>query len=103
MKERKTMTKEERKIDQRIRYLFKKYGITLEQYNEILQKQDGKCLICKFPAKFFKRCLAVDHDHRTGVIRGLLCNRCNRQLGWFESCEDAIKEYLYKNRILYNI
>lgn len=59
-------------------YLRRKYGITEEQYEELKLAQGGKCAIClKKPRT---RSLAVDHDHKTGSIRGLLCSRCNHGL-----------------------
>lgn len=54
------------------------FGITIEQYEDLLKKQDGKCFICQKPPN--GRHLAVDHDHHTGEIRGLLCTFCNRQV-----------------------
>ena len=64
----------------------KKYGITLKQYNEILTKQNGVCLLCgnKTAYKNKGRNLFVDHDHETGKIRGLLCSRCNTVIGQIE-------------------
>jgi len=53
-------------------------GVSLEQYEEMLARQNGGCAICGNPPK--TRRLDVDHDHRTGKIRGLLCHRCNRAL-----------------------
>jgi hypothetical protein len=55
----------------------RRYGVSVEQYNEMLVKQDGKCAICR---REFKT-LAVDHCHTTGRVRGLLCNNCNLILG----------------------
>ena len=49
-----------------------RYGITLDDYNLLLRGQGGKCGICLKPPG--SRRLAVDHDHRTGLIRGLLCS-----------------------------
>jgi len=61
-----------------------KFGITLEKYKEILDRQKGLCAICQKEYKPRKnRSLAVDHSHHTGKIRGLLCNVCNRGLGYF--------------------
>ncbi len=54
------------------------YGITIEEYNILLEFQEGKCAICGRPPK--NRRLAVDHDHKTGEVRGLLCMRCNQTL-----------------------
>ena len=57
-----------------------RYGITLENYEEMLEKQDFSCAICKIKENNGKR-FDVDHDHRTGEIRGLLCHKCNKALG----------------------
>lgn len=61
-----------------------KYGITLEQYNNLLREQDHCCAIClKHESEFSKR-LSVDHCHGTGNIRELLCTLCNTGLGVFK-------------------
>lgn len=54
------------------------YGLTAEQYDELLQRQQGRCAVCRARPK--SKRLAVDHDHRTNVVRGLLCSRCNHDL-----------------------
>jgi len=54
------------------------YGITTEQYENLLRIQDGRCAICRDRPRRYN--LAVDHDHQTGKIRGLLCKRCNHDL-----------------------
>jgi len=61
--------------------LQKKYGITIEQYNEIFIKQNGCCKICNRHQSEFKRSLAVDHCHKTNKVRGLLCHHCNAAIG----------------------
>lgn len=61
--------------------LLKHYGITLEQYNQILKDQDYSCAVCKRHITEFNRMLAVDHAHsgqNEGHIRGLCCDFCNR-------------------------
>jgi len=68
------------------------YGISIEQYEEMLDKQNGLCAICKTPPQT-KR-LAVDHDHDTGEVRGLLCHRCNRAVEWFIYYKNIASEYL---------
>ena len=69
------------KIDDRAR-AHRRRGTTEEDYADRLRDQDGRCVLCqKLPSK---RRLAVDHDHSTRRIRGLLCTRCNRALGAFE-------------------
>lgn len=56
------------------------YGISIEQYDEMLKNQDGKCAVCKRHHSEFKTRLAVDHDHKTGEIFGLLCTYCNHRV-----------------------
>jgi len=59
-----------------------KYGITVEDYDEMLESQDNGCAICgKTPEENGRR-LHVDHDHRTGKVRGLLCHACNMLIGF---------------------
>lgn len=79
--------------------LKKNHGITLEQYNELFINQNGCCKICNRHQSEFKRSLAVDHDHKTNKIRGLLCHHCNKGIGHFfenpsimESAISYIKE-----------
>ena len=67
----------------------KKYGLTVEQYEEMFQKQDGKCKICKKPSSYW---LVVDHNHKTNEVRGLLCHRCNRALGMFRDDAELLAE-----------
>jgi len=75
------------------------YGITLEEYNKVLEEQEGVCKICKCSDPV--RRLAVDHDHATGKVRGLLCNNCNRGLGHLKDdpkiLTEAIKYLEYYN------
>lgn len=56
--------------------LQKSYGITLEEYNKQVKRQNGECAMCHKKSK-----LVIDHDHFTGSFRGLLCNTCNRYIG----------------------
>jgi hypothetical protein len=60
----------------------KLYGLQIEEYEELLDRQRGRCAICREPAAG-DLALAADHDHATGAIRGLLCSRCNNGLGSF--------------------
>jgi hypothetical protein len=55
------------------------YGITVEEYDEMLESQGGGCYICGVGP--VGRALDIDHDHRTGKVRGLLCSNHNRALG----------------------
>jgi hypothetical protein len=69
---------------QRARNLQKSFGITLEEYEDMLLSQECSCKICKRHHTTFSRNLCVDHCHTTGKIRGLLCNNCNSGLGKYE-------------------
>lgn len=71
----KTATSDQRATRQ-YRY---RYGITLEDYEAMLERQDGGCAICGRPPQG-KR-LSVDHNHSNGRVRGLLCVRCNSAVG----------------------
>lgn len=59
----------------------KALGVSEDDYAEMLDHRDGKCWICGRAEPTKNRTLAVDHDHRTGAVRGLLCTACNRRLG----------------------
>lgn len=60
-------------------YNLRRYNLTPEEYEAILEYQGGVCAICDHPPK--SKNLAVDHDHKTGLVRGLLCYMCNYTLG----------------------
>lgn len=66
--------------------LKRRYGITIEEFESLWDKQQGLCAICHNPAagKGSMSILGVDHDHKTGKVRGLLCWRCNQGLGYFK-------------------
>jgi hypothetical protein len=64
--------------DRALHYRCKKYRITVEEYRRLLKEQQGKCAIC---GEHSSRWLCVDHDHKTDVIRGLLCESCNMAIG----------------------
>lgn len=73
--------------------LLARYGITPEDYDAMLAKQGGKCVICgtddlsKYKVKYFD----VDHNHTTGQVRGLLCRDCNVTAGVVENKWDKIQ------------
>lgn len=64
----------------RASHLKRTYGITPEQYDELRVRQDEKCAVCLKHESEFNVRLAVDHDHISGEIRGLLCRYCNHRL-----------------------
>lgn len=82
----------------RERSLRKSFGIGLKDYNEMLVKQGGCCAICGTDSCSTGKSFAVDHDHQTGRIRGLLCRSCNTALGQFKDSiamlQEAIKYLL---------
>jgi hypothetical protein len=61
-------------------HLRRKYGITTETYEKLLEAQSHSCGVCSKHESTFAIRLAVDHNHRTGEIRGLLCAYCNHRL-----------------------
>ena len=70
-----------------------RYGITPQQFSDIIESQDGLCDICAEPMDK----PVVDHDHATKKVRGLLCQPCNRGLGAFRDEPDSLRaavEYL---------
>lgn len=77
--------------------LKKLYGISLQDYNLLKESQNNRCKICERHEKEFYHKLAVDHCHKTGRIRGLLCTNCNIGLGNFNHSVDLLnraREYL---------
>lgn len=58
-----------------------KFGMNINQYNELFKKQNGCCLICKKHQISLSKALAVDHCHQSNKIRGLLCSSCNIGIG----------------------
>lgn len=59
----------------------RKYGLTLEQYNQMLEAQNHCCAICGEHESEQKNSLSVDHNHTTGAVRALLCDACNTAIG----------------------
>lgn len=67
-----------------------KTGITKEQYEEILNQQNDLCRICNITEEENGKRFSIDHCHTTGYIRGLLCNKCNQGLGYFNDDTDKL-------------
>ena len=65
------------------------YGVTKQQYLLMYAEQDGKCKLCLRECSTLEF-LCVDHDHKTGKVRGLLCRKCNIALGHFEDDIDVM-------------
>jgi len=72
------------------RLLQAKYGLTYDEYNKMFQEQNGCCFICGKHQSELKRKLFVDHNHRTGEVRKLLCNKCNSVLGLVEEDKNIL-------------
>lgn len=70
------------------------YNLSIADYEKMFKTQGGSCGICGKHQSEFKVRLAVDHNHKTGEIRGLLCNTCNSKLGWYENQSQNIEAYL---------
>jgi hypothetical protein len=86
------------------RALQRDYGITLNEYNKMLESQNDVCAICGKEEtqknQFGVIRLSVDHDHKTGKVRGLLCSKCNRAIGLLndrieilDKASDYLKKY----------
>ncbi len=69
----------------------KTYGITLAEFEAAAAARNNRCDICNLDRG---RTLHIDHDHKTGENRGLLCNSCNRALGWFDHHTEQVLTYL---------
>lgn len=69
----------------------KRYGMTINDYKTLWDEQDGKCAICGIQfTEPSKGC--VDHNHKTGEVRGLLCHPCNSAIGYFRDSIESIKK-----------
>ena len=90
------------KLKHRSYILNQKFGISLDEYNELLKLQGGVCAICEQECASGKE-LAVDHNHNTGEIRGLLCTRCNSAIGNLkEDPKIIMNAYDYLHRTTWN-
>lgn len=79
-------------------YRLLRYGKTNAWFQKTLSEQDSKCAICKKENPSKKRSLAVDHNHSTGKVRGILCYNCNRLLHAFDNLDLFNKIMLYLNK-----
>jgi hypothetical protein len=76
--------------------LKRKYGITKERFDRLFKLQEGVCAICggvNIPG-LKHGVLAVDHDHKIGNVRGLLCDRCNRVLGFTQDSKGLLAKMI---------
>lgn len=97
VRERNAQRSREQKQRDHRQWWLKLYNLTPDQYAELLVGQDGVCAICLQSETYIDartgepRRLAVDHDHASGAVRGLLCGRCNRALGQFNDSIDVVQ------------
>lgn len=68
------------------KYHLARYGLTVEERELMEREQNGRCAIC-----LNERPLCVDHDHGTGVVRGLLCQTCNAAIGFLEDDVESLR------------
>ena len=85
--------KSEKGKERRRKAFYKAYGIDLEKYDEMLVKQNGCCAICGKTNNNGDR-FCVDHSHKTGKIRSLLCYTCNSILGLVHEDIDRLYKYI---------
>lgn len=91
----------EKKLKWRENQLKVKYGITIEEWDEMYTRQEHKCAICSTDVPVGNGLLHVDHCHKSGKIRGLLCHHCNVALGSFKDDIDILRKaikYLEKHK-----
>jgi Recombination endonuclease VII len=90
--EQKYRDRPESKMRQNNAYLKYKYGITLEDYFRMVEEQGGKCKICQREGtgRNLKGRMSVDHCHKTGRVRGLLCHPCNAALGLLQESREVL-------------
>jgi len=86
------------RVNKRKKSLQKNYGLTLKDYEQMLETQNNRCAICSIRHTENKK-LQVDHNHLTGKVRGLLCKSCNFLVGTFES---RLALLMQAGRYLYN-
>lgn len=75
-------------------HLQKTYGIDLDTYNQLFIDQNGCCKTCKTHQTELKQSLHIDHSHKTGKVRGLLCGPCNRAIGLLKENKETINNLL---------
>lgn len=86
------LNNKERASEQARKAKLARYGLTEEAYQAMVTAQDGLCGICRRPPKLHR--LYVDHCHRTGAVRGLLCNTCNAAIGMLKDRRELLEQAL---------
>jgi hypothetical protein len=92
--------KEQRRVQNRSGYLRRKYGLAPAEFDFLVVAQAGRCAICN---REDGKELRVDHDHKTGIVRGLLCGSCNRAMGLFHEDPNRFRSaemYLLRSQLM---
>ena len=82
-------------LDREDRIMRRQYGISIHEFNQLLEFQDGGCAICRKPLSAMNRRMNIDHDHETNLVRGLLCTGCNTGLGYFGDDVEGLERAIY--------
>lgn len=82
-------------LEKKDRDLRHSYGISLEDFNGLIEFQNNLCGICFKPIEHNRKSLNVDHDHETNEVRGILCSSCNTGLGRFGDSVEGLKRAIY--------
>lgn len=93
----------EYKIREAEQHIARTYNLSAEQYDKLLQSQNNACSICKGPPNGRGAKFVVDHDHRNNSVRGLLCDACNRALGFMKDDPTRLREaanYLERHKMV---
>lgn len=80
------------KIKRKNYVLMSRFGMSLGEYNQLLKEQNECCKICGQKETVDNKTLSVDHCHKTGKVRGLLCHSCNVGLGAFKDNPESLKK-----------
>lgn len=75
-------------------HIKRSYGLEWEEYVSLMDKQEGKCLLCSSSGSGKNNRLVVDHDHDTGEVRGLLCWSCNVGIGLFKEDTELLNKVI---------
>jgi len=81
----------------RATHLKMRYGMSIDDYDSMFLSQKGNCKICGLNQNDIKKKLGVDHCHASGKVRGLLCDTCNRFLGFYEKLAIQCDIYLQES------
>lgn len=71
------------------------YGLSLEDYDNMYERQAARCQGCNNPIDKYGKSTHVDHNHKTGIVRGLLCHSCNSSLGYSKEDEHRLRGLIH--------